>query len=307
MVLFDKNYTTAISTYESLSKFEEEEKLRSSIIEGINLIFVFSQSYPAEDAADFFGGSNFSMIEAYHEFKSSYAITKFGFFKQGLMSLRSGLELGVLSTYWSVVGKDDRTFKNWLRAREKTPFSKAIQAKLLTNKNISIFNERYPIKDFFDKLGVLHNYVHTKGVSHSTFGEFQKLLFGQESNKTLFERWCQAFHECVQLIVILHLLRFPIASLNYDFIKKFGSYNKSPFCGGLFGDFQEDLIRFVGEEKLLFAQEIARDDDETVELMEWLDSHPDLSQEEIDSIVVEEQREWEDQKKLAEQMKLKTE
>lgn len=307
MVLLDKNYTTAISTYELLSKFEEEKKLKSVIQKGIYLIFVLSQSYPVENAADFFSDSNFAMMEAHHEFKSSYEITKFGFFKQGLMSLRSGLDLGVLSTYWSIVGKNDRTFKNWLRAREKTPFSNAMKKTLLTNPNIYIFNERYCIKDLFDKLGFLHNYVHTQGKPHSTYGEFKKMIVGEEHNDTLFEKWCQAFQCCVQLIVILHLLRFPIASLKYDFVKKFGSYNKSPFCGGLFGDFQEDLIRFIGQEKLNFIQDIAHKDDETVGLLEWLDSHPDLSQEEIDMIIAEEQREWEEQEKMLRQMKLKTE
>ena len=102
-------------------------------------------------------------------------------------------------------------------------------------------------------------------------------------------------------------MRFPIASLNYDFIEKFGNCNKSPFCGGLFGDFQEDLIRFLGQEKLNFIQRIARDDDETVGLLEWLDSHPDLSQEEMDTIVAKEQREWEEQEKMSIQMNLKTE
>ena len=292
--MLDKNYGTATSTHKSLSQFEEEENLKSSIEASIYLIFVLSQSYPVEGVASFFDGSNFAMTEAYYEFKSSYQITKFGFFKQGLMSLRSGLELGVLSTYWSVVGKDDRTFKNWIRAREKTPFSNGIQRKLLTNQNINIFNTRYPIKEFFDSLGILHNYIHTKGVRYSTFGEFQKLISKQESSETLFGRWYQAFQECIQLIVILHLLKFPIASLEYDFIKKFGSYSRSPFCGGLFGSFQGNLVGLLGQEKLSFIQEIARSDNETVELLNWLDSHPDLSQEEIDLIVTEEQREWEE-------------
>lgn len=307
MVLFHKNYSTAISTYESLSIFEEKEKLQSLIKESIYLIFVISQSYPVENTTDFSSGSNFAMMEAHHEFGSSYEITKLGFFKQGLMSLRSGLDLGILSTYWSIVGKNNATFKEWLRAREKTPFSKPIEKKLLTNPNINIFNERYPIRDFLDKLGVLHHYVHTKGVPYSTFGEFQKLLSGQESNETLLERWYQLFQKCVQLIVILHLLKFPIASLNYDFIKKFGSYNKSPFCGGLFGDFQENLIRLIGQEKLDFIQKIAREDDETLGLLEWLNSHPDLSQEEIDIIVTEEQKEWKEQENMIKQIKLKTE
>ncbi|MES1024676.1 hypothetical protein ABN584_17430 [Gloeocapsa sp. BRSZ] len=104
------------------------------------------------------------------------------------------------------------------------------------------------------------------------------------------------------MIVILHLLRFPIVSLNYDFIRKFGSYNKSPLCGGLFGNFQDNLMMFLEQEKLNFIQEIARNDSETVGLLEWLDSHPDLSQEEIDMIVAEEQREWEEQEKIARQI-----
>ena len=287
MVLINKNYTTAISTYESLSTFEEEKNLKSLIEKGIDLIFALSQSYPAENAAVFLSGSNFAMTEAYHELESSYEITKFGFFKQGLMSLRAGSELGVLSTYWSIVGREDITFNNWLRAKEKTPFSKEIKKKLLSNSNIYTFNERYPIEDYFDKLGILHNYVHTNGVRYSKFGERKEMRRPFLNKGTLFARWYQFFQECVQLIVILHLLRFPIASLNYDFIKKFGSYNNSPFCGGLFGDFQEDLVRFIGEEKLRFIQEIARNDNEAVGLLEWLDSHPDLSQGEIDMIVAE--------------------
>jgi hypothetical protein len=67
------------------------------------------------------------------------------------------------------------------------------------------------------------------------------------------------------------------------------------------------LIRLIGQEKLDFIQNIAREDDETVGLLEWLNSHPDLSQEEIDMIVTEEQKGWEEQEKMAKQIKLKTE
>ncbi|MES1024677.1 hypothetical protein ABN584_17435 [Gloeocapsa sp. BRSZ] len=99
MVLLDKKYSTATATYKALLQFEEEEKVKELIKAGIHLIFELFQSYPCENVADFFSGSNFAIMEAYHELKSSYERTKFGFFKQGLMSLRSGLELGVLSTY----------------------------------------------------------------------------------------------------------------------------------------------------------------------------------------------------------------
>ncbi|HEY9818637.1 MAG TPA: hypothetical protein V6D20_22940, partial [Candidatus Obscuribacterales bacterium] len=126
MVLADKNYKAATSTYEFLSQFEEQENLKNSIEAGLYLIFALSQSYPIERVADFLNGSNFSIMEAYHELKSSYQITKFGFFKQGLTSLRSGLELGFLSTYWSIIGTNDKIFKDWLWAEEKTPFTEKV-------------------------------------------------------------------------------------------------------------------------------------------------------------------------------------
>ncbi len=281
---------TEVSIFNSLSNFEEGRELKSLIHRGINLIFIFSMSYPCEGVADFFSGSNFAMMEAHHELQASYRITKFGFFKQGLMSLRSCWELGLLSTYWAIVGKDERAFKSWLRGREKTPSLKEIQRELLNNLNICAFNQKQPITEFFDKLKRLHDYVHTKGIHYSTFGQSHRMIWGKESNESLFEKWCQFFQECIQTITILHLLRFPIASLNYDFIKKFGSYDKAPFCGGLFGDYQEDFIRFLGKEKLGFIQKIARNDDETVALLEWLDSHPDLSQEEIDMIFAQQEK-----------------
>lgn len=291
MTILGKNYKNALQTYELLSQYEKDQSLINPVGQGLEIIFVLSQSYPVEDLSDFFDGSNFSMTEAHHEFEASYEITKLGFFKQGLMSLRTGFEIGVLSTYWSVIGKGDRTFSNWLKAREKTPFSRDIQKKLLTNKNIGTFDKKYPIKSFFKDLEVLHNYVHTKGVPYSNFGELQKLMRKEESSETLFDRWLEIFKRCLQLVVILHLLRFPIASLNYNFVKKFGTTNKSPFCGGLFGDYQEHLTYFVGEDKLNFIQEIANHDEKTIGLLQWLNSHPDLSPEEIDRIVSEEQAE----------------
>lgn len=287
-----KYYATTISTYEELSKFEEEKQLRPFIVDGIYLIFELSQSYPAEHVGDFFNHSNFAMTEAYHEFSSSYEITKFGFFKQGLMSLRTGWELGVLSTYWAIVGKDDEIFKSWLRGNEFTPRPRKILNKLLSNPNISAFNKKFPLSDYIENLQMLHKYVHTRGIPYSDFMESRYRIEGKNSSEAMFEKWYTAFEDCIQLVTILHLLRFPIAAIHYDFIKKFGTYGRSPFCGALFGRSQDDLVRFIGREELSLIQDIAHNDDETAEILNWLDNHPDLSQDEIDIIRAEEERQW---------------
>lgn len=280
------DFNLAVSTYQKNHQISSENGMSEEVHSHINFIFSLSQSYPAEIVSDFFNHSNFALTEAYEELNTSYELTKFGFYKQGLTSLRSVFELGILSTYWSIIGNEDRTFKEWVKAREKTPFAKEIKKKLLSNTNIQKFNMVYAIEDFYTDVEGLHNYVHTRGIKHSKTGQKYK------KDKDLFQNWFNYLQIVIKTITVLHLLRFPIASVNYDFLKKFGTYDKTPFCGGLFGDYQEYLIKLIGQDMFLLIKKIANEDNELNELLKWLNNFPDLSEDKKLEIIVKEQKEW---------------
>lgn len=282
----EKRESSFLEIYRENCEALKNNKRDNEIDTHINFLFILSQSYPVENVSEFFNHSNFALTEAYEELKSSFELTKLGFYKQGLTSLRSVFELGILSTYWSIIGNEDKTFKEWIKAREKTPFSKDIKKKLLSNNNINKFNSKYSIDDIFNNLEGLHNYVHTKGINHSMTGQkFKK-------NEDLLTNWILHLKIVIQTITIYHLLRFPIATVNYDFLKKFGSYYKTPFCGGLFGDYQDYLVNLIGEEKYKEIKKIANEDDDLAEIINWLDSHPDLTIEQQQKNFIEEQTEW---------------
>ena len=69
----------------------------------------------------FWSGHFFPMTECWEELQVSLNLCHFGFYKQAMCSLRSALELGLLSVYWNINDDGHISIKDWLKSEEDTP------------------------------------------------------------------------------------------------------------------------------------------------------------------------------------------
>jgi len=201
-----------------------------------------------------------------------------------MVSLRSGLELGLLSVYWNLDDAGHIVIREWLRSREDTPRLGDIWKRLDKHKNFQLFQQRYDIKTRLLSLGYLHDYVHSKGHKFSNSIGLMKSNF-QTFEVHGFNNWFDAFSEVVQVLIILHLVKYPLGVIKYDYESKFGI--DKPMLGGL-EPFEIDMIKeVVGQEAFEVLETIAQDDETAKGIMDWLSSLPNVTEEDVKNQILE--------------------
>jgi len=197
------------------------------------------------------------------------------------------LELGMLSVYFNINDDGHNAVKDWLNAKETkeadTPFAKTIWKILLQNENIRKFNEKHNIKKVHENLGYLHNYVHTKGAKHSNRMGLLKNN-SQTFEAKLLSRWLDSYADIISLVSTLHLLKYPISVVRFDYFKKFGI--DIPNFGGL-EEYNIDKIASILPEKYFEDIElIAKEDPTTQERIQEISSFPDMTEEQVEEQII---------------------
>jgi hypothetical protein len=110
-----------------------------------------------------------------------------------------------------------------------------------------------------------------------------------KSNYQTFEEkgfllWVHSFREIVIIITILHLLKYPISTVEYVYENKFGI--DIPMFGGLNASQQTLIQSMVGAEAFELIKGINQKQKEQVDFMNWLESLPDLSEDEKQEIII---------------------
>lgn len=231
----------------------------------------------SQTTENFWSGHFFPYIDSFEELEISFNLCSMGFYKQAMVSLRSGLELGLLSVYWNLNDDGHKVIKNWLKEQEDTPPLRQIWPHLIKNKNIQLFQKRFDLKKRLLNLGYLHNYVHTKGWKHSNRIGLLKSNF-QTFERKGFEIWFNSIKEIIPILCILHLLKYPIGIIRYNYSSKFGI--DVPWFGGLNEHDIYRLEKVIEKGTLKFLQIIALNDNETKNILEWINSLPDMTDEE---------------------------
>lgn len=120
---------------------------------------------------NFWSGHFFPFAESSEELQISFNLAMLGLYKQAFMSLRSGLEVGMLSVYYNINDEGHKVVKDWLHSKDSraasTPRTEKIWKILKTNNNIDNFDRKLNLKERYENLSYLHNYVHTKGYKYS--------------------------------------------------------------------------------------------------------------------------------------------
>ena len=224
-----------------------------------------------------FSGHVFPLTEAEYEIECSIVLCKIGFYKHAIASLRNVLELGLLSVYWDINDRAHIDIQNWLRSMEATPFRKTVFQKLATNENIKTFDGK---QNLFEKTAALYeklsNFSHTRG-----FGYSSRRLNAQNSNVNSFndaslKRWLKIFGDVVEIVVVFHILKYPVALQYTPIDDKFGL--NGPAGGFLNPHQMERLRRVVSQEHLPDLQKISDSDEGAISMAEWVNGWPDITE-----------------------------
>ena len=281
MIPLTYNFDRSIEAYKQSEKFIEKNGFKDKLS---NLILVYQdirQQFPHTHSS-LGSGHYFPWMECHAEIQISCNLCFFGFYKQAMVSLRSGLEVGLLTIYWNLDDKAHVIIKNWLNSKEDTPFSQKIWEKFKGHKNFQLLQKKYDIKKEFETLNnILSNYVHSKGVKHcNSIG----ISAGcQKFEEVGFVIWYKCLEWITKVIAILYLTKYPIGVINYDYNKKFG--NDQPMFGGL--ELSNTVIRdLIGEDVFSILQEIAKVDENTKKIMEYISILPDMTEKDVENQVI---------------------
>ncbi len=240
-------------------------------------------------------GNTLPYSESIFEIHCSYELASLSFYKQAMISLRSALELGLLSVYFDKNDDSQKTIPDWYNSNMDTPFKKNIVKGILQIENITKFCTQSDLEKRINQVFEdLSHYNHSKGLSYSAM-VLNKANFTR-FNEDAFLKWTVYFKRVIQILVIIHILKYPIAMQDTPMFKKFGLNGP---MSGFIDDSERYFIKAVlSEEDIKIIQEISDSDENAKTQAEWVNSHRDLTNEEIEKQL----KEWEE---LMEQMKPK--
>ena len=253
------------------------------IIKEISWCFHAVQGVIPHTNESFWSGHFFPMIECWEELQVSINLCLFGFYKQSMCSLRSALELGLLSVYWNINDDGHITIKNWLKSEVDTPRLGDVWDKLKNHPNFSWFQGVSDLKSRLLSFGYLHNFVHTKG------GKYSNRIGLLKSNCQTFEEkgfnsWLESYREVIKILTLLHLIKYPIGVVEFEWSNKFGI--DKPMFGGLEVHQIQQIANLIGNEDFSRIKELAHKDHNVTEIMEWIENLPDLTEKELEDQII---------------------
>jgi len=276
------NCDKSVEVYRQSEKFIEENGYEYKLFSLITIYQCISQQFPHTDIS-LGSGHFFPWMECYEEIKISSNLCFFGFYKQAMISLRTALELGVLSIYWNLDDNAHEIIKNWLNSEEDTPLSKKIWKKLEGHSNFELLQKKYDIKKEFKHLNnFLSNYVHSKGVKYCNSIGFRTGC--QKFEEVGFLIWYKLLERVTKVIVILYLTKYPIGVIKYDYSKKFGI--DIPMFGGLEQFGVEAVERLIGNDVFDIIQDIAKVDENIQRIMGKVSTLPNITDEDVENQVI---------------------
>lgn len=266
---------------ETENYLELEKQIAQRIYSASVCYYALLDAIPTTEE-NIWSGHSFPFRESSDELQISFTLCKFGLYKQAMCSLRSALELGLLSVYYNINDEGHRTVKKWLRSADtndaNTPRFNEIWKIIIAHPNVQKFQNKIDIKSRILQLGYLHNYVHTKGIKYSNGIGLYKSNF-QTFEENGIELWLKAFEDIVTVIVTLHMLKYPTTMANLDYEKKFG-INVPAFPHIRTGEL-DSVKKFLPDNYFALIKEISEQDEDVALFKAWINEHPDITEDQI--------------------------
>jgi hypothetical protein len=232
----------------------------------------------------FWSGHFFPWAESWNELQISTTLCFFGMYKQSMVALRTGLELGLLSVYWNLFDDGHQVIQQWLSSREETPRFHEIWERLEVHPNFELFQAHADIRSRLLELGFLHDYVHSRGARFSNTMGILKSNF-QTFEEELLLHWLEAFEEVVIVLCTLHLVKYPLGTVRFDYSRKFGI--DIPMFGGLGLAEVDRLESLLGRPTFSVLEELAGQDGHVQEILSYVDNLPDMTENEVEAQIVD--------------------
>ncbi len=278
----------SIEVNQRTTAFLEANEGISDKIHDLTWIYHSISNIIPQTTENFWSGHSFPYRESWDEMQVSFTLMSFGLYKQAMSSLRGALELGLLSVYYNINDDGHLTVQKWLHSEDTkeadTPRIMEVWNILSTHPNVIKFQNQIDLKRRLLDLRYLHNYIHTKGHKYSN----EVGLF--KSNWQTFEEkglkiWLTALEEVVIVVTTLHILKYPTALIKYDYSRKFGI--DIPSFSHLQQVEIEALEKFLPDEYIELLNQISESDPETKDFMEWVESFPDMTEEDVENQIVD--------------------
>ncbi|MBD2093807.1 hypothetical protein H6F90_01390 [Trichocoleus sp. FACHB-591] len=284
MLPFTYTCDVSLTVYEQSKQYLEEQSDIAKQLSELAWAYKSIGKVIPTTTENLWSGHFFPWHDSWEEIQVSYNLCMLGFYKQAMTSLRGSFELGLLSVYWNLNDDGHEIIQSWLRSDENTPRFGDIWRKLEQHPNFLTYQQHHNIKQRLLDLGYLHDYVHAKGHKFSNAFGISKSN-KQTFEKTAFDTWFSAYKEVVDILCSLHLVKYPIGVIRFDYSAKFGI--NIPFFGGL-DEFEVDrLEQVIGQAAFQIIQSIAASDSTVQNLLNWITSLPDISEAEAQTQLIE--------------------
>jgi len=278
----------SIEVYRQTEKYFEDNPEIKKRVEELGWIYHTVGMIIPQNFENLWSGHYFPFIDSWEELQVSFNQICFGLYKQAFVSLRSALELGMLSVYFNINDDGHNAVKDWLQSKDvkeaDTPNAKTIWKILKQNDNIRLFNEKHNLETVHKNLGYLHNYVHTKGAKHSNRMGLLKIN-SQTFEPKLILKWLNSYAEIISLVSTLHLLKYPISVIRFDYSRKFGI--DIPSFGNLEEYNIDKIATILPENYLADIEAIAQADISTQETIREISAFPDMTEEQVEQQIID--------------------
>lgn len=289
--MFSTDQFTAEKCFSVLKESKEylASSGRADFIRGLtNAYFPVAKLIPIPIEA-MLSGTLFPWMESHNDLQISSILASFGLYKQAHASLRSALELALQSVYWNIDDDGHVVIQGWVRSRDGTPFVSKVWKRLMKHPNFVAAADTLELEERFRSLGVLHDYVHTRGIRFSNavpFPDGGKLRVPvQRFSEEAYEEWLGFFAEVVRFSAVCHLIRYPLGTVKYDWGSKFGI--DIPQCGALEMHEVDALEELVSKPVFAVIRPLAETDPHVRHILDWVLEQPDMSPEDVEKQMVE--------------------
>ena len=163
------------------------------------------------------------------------------------------------------------------------PFKNQIWNRIEEIQYISDFDNRFILRErIFSIFDDLSDYVHTKGYKYSNSMGILKSNFQTFEESVLIE-WLDTYEKIIKIVITLHILKYPISIIEYDWGRKIGIDNPYP----VLEIFEIQRIKdLLPKEHITEIKSIAESDSETKNLFNHINGMPDMSEEEAEVQII---------------------
>ena len=215
-----------------------------------------------------------------------------GSYKAAFADLRRALELSLISVYLTSETCETKKAVDWITSQCDTPhFSNSLD-KLIKIERYKEFNDKYNWKTNLKNLyWQLSNFSHNKGQLNG-YRELHRTrsFIGSTSSPSInfetIDKFCDFYIKTVEEIVVILSLYNPIILVGVPLYEKFGL--NGPASGFFYDGQAESVHLLIPENYKKYFKDLAENDNEIKGFQDYFKSLPDLTQEDIDEQIREE-------------------